>query len=761
MKKILILTFVAVVISNLSAKYEGQADIALIKNDIISALIDSTGVLRMYNGQHEFASAEFMDANKGECTVENLPDNSPFGPGQMMKITPGDNRIVICEDSSFVLIRRDPRSMKSVQPSNRINALKAKLYIDSSVSNLKAMGPEGLFDPANNRGQHVVTAIADPDNYAGIVAGIVKIEAASPVLFTASNDGRVSLTLANEYGCTIPPDLAPFGGDWWAIGSFKDIRKGLESYADQFASLNEIKLPQIPVGLMTWYCEKYGGCLNETAVVEIAEFIADKFKDYGYDFIQIDDLWQNGLKGNGPAKDFTRVNPNGPYKNGMKAPAEKIKQLGLTPGLWLLPLAINHKDPILADRVPLIAHTPDGKPFETNWSGTALDMTNPKARKYVEGFIRQAVEDWGYDYLKLDGIHMGMASRQTYPARHYVNDKFGDVVFKDKTKSNMQAGRMALKAIRKGAGNDTFILGCATTQNERSLAMCMGLLDAMRVGPDSSRTWKGKYSIVEGVRASNALYFLNGRVWWNDPDSIYAAKRYPLNEVRCFSSWVTITGMLNNMTDWAPDYPEERIDLLRHTMPSHQLTTVRPIDYLENDPARIWRLTYNIGEHKHMIVGFFNWSDEDTNIVVPVQRLGLKSDSKYTGLEFWSKNVFKFSKTLSRHIPARSCEVISIKEEMNHPILLGTSRHITQGAIDLLEEKWQAKDDILSGQSKIVANDPYELSIVVPIGHRSWIVESIKVDGNNVISEFSQNGSLLKVKIISPISQNIKWEIKF
>ncbi len=759
MKKILILSFVAILISNLSAIE--QEDVAMIKNDQISAHMDNTGVLRMFNGHHEFASSQFMDTNKGKVTVEKLPKDSPFAPGHMLKITPGDNRVVIRQGSPFVFIRRDARSMKPIQPSNRINALKANLNIDSTDGNLKAIGPEGLFDPANNRGQHVVTAIADPATYSGIVAGIVRIDASSPVLFTEANGKTTTLTLANEYGCTIPPDLEPFGGDWWAIGFFEDIRQGLETYADQFARINEVKLKEVPVGLMTWYCEKYGGCLNETAVVEIAEFISDKFKDYGYDFIQIDDLWQNGIKSNGPAKDFTKVNPNGPYKNGMKAPAQKMKKLGLTPGLWLLPFAINHKDPILADLVPLIAKTPDGKPFETEWSGTALDMTKPKARKYVEGIIRQAVEDWQYGYLKLDGMHMGMATRQIYPNRHYVKDKFGDVVFEDKTKSNMQAGRMGLKAIRKGAGNNTFILGCTTAQNERSLAMCMGLLDAMRLGPDSCRRWKGTLSIVEGVRASNALYFLNGRVWWNDPDSIYAAKRYPLNEVRCFSSWVTITGMLNNMTDWAPDYPEERIDLLRRTMPSHQLTTIRPIDFLENDPARIWRLTYKVGKHEHMIVGFFNWSDEDTNISIPVKRLGLNLDSNYYGLEFWSKNMMQFTGRLSRNIPARSCEVISIKEQTDHPVLLGTSRHITQGAVDLLQERWQKKNEILSGQSKIVANDPYEIRIAVPVKDKSWKVRSVKVDGKNVSYELSQDGLVITVKIISTISQKIKWEIKF
>ena len=33
--------------------------------------------------------------------------------------------------------------------------------------------------------------------------------------------------------------------------------------------------------------------------------------------------------------------------------------------------------------VPLVARTPDGAPYESNWSGTALDLTKPAGRDYV------------------------------------------------------------------------------------------------------------------------------------------------------------------------------------------------------------------------------------------------------------------------------------------------------------------------------------------------------------------------------------------
>ena len=304
----------------------------------------------------------------------------------------------------------------------------------------KGLSPAGLFDPVNNPGQHLFTAVADPKTNAGVIAGLARIESASPVVHTRREDGHMVMTLVAEYGAAVPPGLEPFGGDWWVVGFAGDVRDGLEGYAGELARLQEVRLKPCPTGYMSWYAEKFGGALNEKAVIELAMYNKEKFGNYGYDFIQIDDLWQNGSKSNGPAKDFTKVNPTGPYPGGMKPVAGRISEIGLTPGLWILPFAINHNDEILSDRKHLVALKPDGSPYEVHWSGTALDLTRPEALAYVRKIIGLAVNEWGYSYLKLDGLHIGMASDQTYTHHEYVEDNYGDVVFEDKNQTNIKNG---------------------------------------------------------------------------------------------------------------------------------------------------------------------------------------------------------------------------------------------------------------------------------------------------------------------------------
>ncbi len=773
MKKILIIlaaSILAVLVILWSGFFKTRGPVTISAGDMAAHFDVATGELSFLRGGHVFAAGKFSEPGTATCEVEQV--ESSFGPGQLIKIGPGENRVFVRDGSPFVFLRRDPRLTGTLPPYRRVVALEIKLTEGVAGSTPKGLSPAGLFDPVTNPGQHLFTAIADPVTTSGVIAGLARIGSASPVVRTRIDKGRMVMTLINEYGAAVPSGLEPFGGDWWVIGFSGDVRDGLEAYANELARLQEVRLKPCPTGFMSWYAEKYGGALNEKAIIELAKFTKEKFGSYGYDFIQIDDLWQNGSKSNGPAKDFTMVNPTGPYPGGMKPVAEQISEIGLKPGLWILPFAINHKDEILSDRKHLVALKPDGNPYEVNWSGTALDLTRHDALGYVRKIIGLAVKNWGFSYLKLDGLHIGMATDQTYTHHDYVEDNYGDVVFKDQNQSNMQAGRAGLKAVREAAGEQTFILGCAVPQNERSLAMTVGLVDAMRVGPDNGVHWgkpSERTSVVGALRSSAILYFLNGRVWWNDPDAIYARNSSPLNEVRCYAGWVALTGMLNNQTDWSPDYSNERIELLRRTMPNHQLTSVRPVDFLENDPARIWKLDYKIDGEVFTIVGLFNWEDKEATLDMTLKSLGLDPKETYAGFEFWeNKVVGPFVNKISRTLRGRHSEIISLKKTGNRPLLLGTSRHLSQGAVDLKMLQWNATEKVWSGTSLVVKDDPYELRIYTGDpgkGKSCWeaIDATVSETGKKagVTAKIYGKQDLSRIVFLSPSNCTIDWSVRF
>jgi hypothetical protein len=516
------------------------------------------------------------------------------------------------------------------------------------------------------------------------------------------------------------------------------------------ARVYKIQLPPQPTGYCTWYSDKHGGASDETHLAELGEFAALHLKPYGLDFVQIDDGWQLGEKLNGPKKNFTQFNPNGPYPSGMKATADKLKKLGLTPGLWFMPFAGTHNDPWFADKQDWFVNRTDGMPYDTSWGGTSLDMTHPEAQKYLREIVRRVSKEWGYKYFKMDGLYTGIGVKQVYVNAGYKEDDFGDAVFSDPGKTPIEAFRDGLRLVRSAAGKDVYFLGCTVTQNMRSFGGSIGLVDAMRIGPDNSGSWKS-WAGVSPVFGSR-YYFLHRRIWHNDPDPFYLRRSIPLEEARTIASWPAIAGQLNSSSDWLPDLSPERLDILKRTMPSHK-ATARPLDLFENELPRLWQVSDESSGVRRDLLALFNWGEEASDFNVVLARGNWQSDREYVGFDFWA-NAFvpPFKGTLKTTVAAHGCRILSLRALENRPILLSTSRHITQGMVDIKSEKWDATSHTLFGQSEVVAGDRYELRFYAPTGWKVGAAGEWQV---------AQNGAEVRVSTMPTKNGPLNWKISF
>jgi hypothetical protein len=233
----------------------------------------------------------------------------------------------------------------------------------------------------------------------------------------------------------------------------------------------------------------------------------------------------------------------------------------------------------------------------------------------------------------------------------------------------------------------------------------------MRIGPDNGANWS---SLKRGPWHGANRYFFNGRVWWNDPDPVYVKDSMPLEHAKLIATWVSISGQLFVFSDWLPNLSEERLDILRRTMRPHGLTSARPVDLFNEDLAKIWHLSNESGRD---IVAFYNWDEKNTmKIEITPQWIGLPVAEEYVAFDYWgNKFCGSFGKTLSVEVPAGSCLVLAVQAVKDHPVLLSTSQHVTQGIVDVKEISWNADTKVLSGMSKVIANDPYELRIYDPV----------------------------------------------
>ena len=633
--------------------------------------------------------------------------------------------------------------------------------------------------PEDKLGSYVWLAVAEPqsrngvvgawlsqDRASGVVGAWLSQDRASGVVFPRVKEGRLTLEAQLHYGVRQFPPRTGIPLEYFVLGYFDDARLGLEAWADAVAKYYNVKLPPQPVGYCTWYMEKFRGASDEKHFAELSEYAAKELAPYGFNFVQIDDGWQAGLKKNGPKKNFNTIEP-GPksaYPGGMKATAEKVTALGLIPGIWFMPFAGNYEDPFFADKQEMfVKRKEDGKPYETSWGGTCLDMTNPKTQEYLRQMVSRISKEWGYKLFKMDGMWTGTGTAQVYVNNGYKEDGMGDAVFHDPKMTNIEAYRKGLRIVREAAGKDVFLLGCCVSQNMRSLCGALGLVDAMRIGPDT-----GSGHI--GSPHASRNYFMNGRVWWNDPDCVSVRAQHPLGNARANASFTAISGDLYYNSDWIPDLPAERLEILKRTMAPHGLQA-RPVDLFEQNVARVWLLSDARKTPRRDVVALFNWdTKQEALIEATLEHIGLDKDKEYVGFDYWAnKPVGTVKGKIAQVVPADSCVILALRPaSAEAPGVLSTSQHVTQGMVDVLEEKWDAQSGTLSGRSKLVGGDPYELRLALPqVNHAPALkvgeaAVSLADKAAGVKVEVTQGEpGLARVKITAPASREVAWSVKF
>ena len=580
-----------------------------------------------------------------------MADDGVFGKGEQIVVATdgGEDSLELYTGLPFVLVRgRRHNGMAKALDLTKSVLATFSLDLSKPATELCTVGTGGLLAPDKNPGSYLFLTCADPATRRGVVAGWVTEDRGSGVVFSNVEDGKVEFKAQIDYGRLRIPAGQTAKLETLAIGCFDDARVGEELYAAAIRKQYDIKLRAPKAAYCSWYSDKHGQAGDEKSTVELARFIARELEPFGLGVVQIDDEWQDGAKYNGPRRGFDRVRPNGPYKHGIAPVAAEVNKLGLTFGLWWLPFARNFQDPQYKDRQDWFVKRASGKPYDTPWGGTCLDLTNPEVQAQLTR-IAKLYRTWGVKYFKMDGLWTGAACEQIYVNDGYRDDHFGNnQPFHDPLVSNVEAYRGGLKLLRESAGDDVFFSGCCISQNMREMT-AIGLVDSMRVGPDADG------DLRRGPLRGSRLYFLNGRVWWNDPDpatvraagSGISGKAVTLDEARLTASWVAISGQYFLVSDWLPDLPADRLDVLKRTMAHHD-AIARPVDYFDRDIPNTWIVTDAGQATRRDVIGLFNFEHSEISVVHTCEQLGLEPSKTYHAFDFWGQ------RGRSRISPARS-----------------------------------------------------------------------------------------------------------
>ena len=231
-------------------------------------------------------------------------------------------------------------------------------------------------------------------------------------------------------------------------------------------------------------------------------------------------------------------------------------------------------------------------------------------------------------------------------------------------KTQIEAFRDGLKLLRKAAGEDVFFSGCCVSQNMRSFGASIGLVNSMRIGPDFNHDGQ---SIRTGAIRASRLYFLNGRVWWNDPDPSMLRESGKstvdpactgignLTRARLLPSFVAVSGQFFLSSDWLPNLPDDRIGIMKRCMASHN-GIARPVDAYDKNLPSIWLAADHKTGTPRNVIGLFNWDTVPQIISCPMGWAGLNNEVAYHAFDFWeSKPMPEITGSFAWELPSESC----------------------------------------------------------------------------------------------------------
>jgi hypothetical protein len=507
-----------------------------------------------------------------------------------------------------------------------------------------------------------------------------------------------------------------------------------------YRPLDKSRFPLPPSGWCSWYY--YYNRINETEVERNATWIATHLKDYGAQYVQIDDGWQGG-GGREGWRDWTTINAQH-FPNGMAKVAADIRSLGLKAGLWLAPHG--QSNPSVVSNLPgVFLLRPDGSTASDTWEGRFLvDPTTPETQNYLQDLFTK-LAGWGYDYFKIDG-------------QPIVVDEFGRKKQFMKIPSDDAAAlyRKTLDNIRTVIGPDRYLLGCWGIPLEGA-----SIMNGSRTGGDVVLGWGG---FQVALRPTLEYYYLHNIVWYGDPDALLVRPPLTLDQARVWATLEGLTGQALMSSDRLMDLPEDRVELLRRVYPA---TDIRPLDLFPSQRnKRIWDLKVNHLGRNYDVAGVFNFDTEKAaQVVLKWADLGLPGDGPVHVFDFWNQEYLgAWAEGMAVDAAPTSCRVLTLLPDDGYIQLISTSRHITQGWVDLVSLSRNAAGDAFSGSSRVIANDPYELRFVFPRGtNTNYSVKNATAlaDSSELPVQIFNHQGWAAVRMTSPETREVKWEVQF
>ena len=532
-------------------------------------------------------------------------------------------------------------------------------------------------------------------------------------------------------------------------------------WAPGYHPIDRRRCPRAPTGWMSWntYFDKAGAAEN----LAEARIGAKYLKPFGLEFWSIESWQGNSLwlpVGNFHNLDLSVYEPQ--FPEGMKKLADDIRAIGFRPGIWMPLYGTGDKAFHDAHR-DLFLHDADGKPIDC-WNGRyMLDTTNPDALELMRSLTRTASRDWGYEFFKFDG----MANTPRKFERPEIRARF-----RNPSDRNWFDG--SVKALREGIGENSVMLGCMGDFTGTEARY----LDASRLGSDVVGCYRGvgeNYNplgnsnfaqmpvkwknIIHQAECTFTQIFVNNIMFYTDPDTLLVGYTLEKNEAEVMATIIGLPGQLMFAGDKLGTLREDRMKIIQQVLPVADIHPQNLYPYAASSMMPIWNLSVTRPFGTWRVVALFNFTDAPRKFDVSLESLGLDPEKSYTAFEFWSGSWNGvIAGGIGCDIPMRTVRLFALHEALDRPQFVGDDRHLTQGAVELNDLRWDAAAKTYTLDVKAIGDFPFTYFVRAPEG---FVFKGVSAPKGGKADAKARPDGLIAVTVSSAASQDVSAVLQF
>lgn len=426
----------------------------------------------------------------------------------------------------------------------------------------------------------------------------------------------------------------------------------------------------------------------------------------GFDFINLESGWQKN-------PGYLSLNPTR-FPDGMASVVKQIHDVGFKAGIGIDPFCIESKSELLQNHPDVCLFSNNVEeinskksdadiPIEVHLPGrqkalAILDVSHPQTQSHVRNVIKQLIDEWDFDLIKFDlsSYTSGMMSVAS-------NVRWHD--------SSLTSAELYRKAVR--------LLSDAVAETEKEVILagynvidtsCLGsfhlnypLLRQKHV--DSSESWHEQNGTKHRLSRYIGHLDTNNGMWQSVYGDLSVDEPRPINEAIVELTAAALSGSSVFCANTPSDFSKSRSELVAKILPLKS-NTAKPIDRYEETLPQIWHLPVNSKSETWNLLGVFNWKDQQDDIHLDLDNVGLNPEKDYLVHDFWMRQylgVVSKNVTLLNVIP-RSAKLLCLREEQHVPQLLSTDMHYTQGSLEILSSGW----DTHSQSYLIICQPPHQ-----------------------------------------------------